>query len=126
MDGVKLVSSAILGVDCESLLVGGKHYTIFPPTIRTIAGAGAHLTGLKEGKTVLDVLSSLQDLPEACKALSWFICGNDSLAGELEKGTLQEVCAGLQAALSLIGIENFAVLSASVRNVRSLIATTTQ
>lgn len=123
MDGAKLVSSAVLGIDCETVIVGGEVYVIYPPTIERLAGAGYHLSDLK-GNTIAEMLSNLTDLFSACKALSWFIEGNESKAGKLSKGTLKEVCDGLEKAISMIGIENFVRLSASARNVRSLIATT--
>ena len=124
MDGVKLVSSTLLGVDCENIIVGGKVYVLFPPTIKKIAGAGYYLSNLGEGKTATEVLSSMKDMGSAVKALSWLIQGDLGLVEELSEGTLAEVVEGLQKAIELIGIGNFIKLSGLVRNVRSLIATT--
>ena len=75
MDAVKLISSAVLGIDCETVLVGGKAYVIFPPTVERIAGAGRFLSDLGEGRTVAEVLGTMQRMDAACRALSWFIQG---------------------------------------------------
>lgn len=120
-EGVRLVSSALLGIDCESIMVGGRPYVIFPPTIERIAGAGLHLAAIPDVARVEDML---RVLPEAVKALSWFIAGDESLVEELSEGTAREVVEGLRVAIDLIGIENFQTLSALSRSVRRLIADT--
>ena len=121
MDGVRLISSEVLGIACESVIIGGKVYVIFPPNIKKICGAGLYLSGIK-GNTLAEMLSSLQDIECVCKALSWFIQGDESLTEELMEGTLKEVTEALVKAVSLIGIENFPKLSGLARNVRSLVA----
>lgn len=123
MDAVKLISSAVLGIDCETVLVGGRTYVIFPPTVERIAGAGRFLSDLGEGRTVAEVLGTMQRMDAACRALSWFIQGDEGLWSELSGGTLEEVTDALSVAVGMIGIQNFPRLSALVRSVRSLIAT---
>ena len=120
--GAKLVSSAILGIAFETVIINGKVYMIYPPTIKKIAGAGMYLSNLGEGKSAQDVLETLKDVKNACSALSWFIAGDESLVDELAEGTLEEVVEGLSKAISLMGIENFIRLSSSARSVRTLIA----
>ena len=70
MDGVQLVSSAVLGIDQEAVFIGGKVYHIYPPTIRRFVGAARYLKG--EGETLKDIILSM-DMDGAAKALSWLI-----------------------------------------------------
>ena len=120
MDGVKLVSSAILGIDQESVFINGKVYHIYPPTIRRFVGAIASM-GETKGDTIKDVIFNT-DMDGACKALSWFIEGNDSLYETFLDAPVSEVQSGLITAFSLIDPQNFIRLSALQRNVRRLIA----
>lgn len=122
-NGVYLVSSAILGMDCESVMVDGKVYVIHPPTIERLAGAMVHLSKMDVGgATIAEALSGMKDIACAAHALSWFIDGSDSLYVPLAKGTVDEVVAGLIKALNMISAQNFMTLSALVRNVQRLIA----
>lgn len=124
MDGVKLVSEALLGKGEASVLIGGKTYTIPPPTIERIAGAGIYLSCLKGCSTFMDMIETMGEMEAVCKALSWFIQGDEHIYKNLMKGTLSEVTEAMALVLSLIGIENFPKLSALVKNVQSLIAIT--
>lgn len=121
-NAAKIVNSAIIGMDFETVVVSGKSYAITPPTIHKISGAGYYLSGLGDFESVRDLLMSLSDIKDASKALSWFIQGNDELSEELSHGTLDEVVAGLEIALSLISVENFMKLSVLAKNVRNLTA----
>lgn len=124
MDGVRLVSAAALGIDCENIIVGGEVYTIFPPTIKKLCGAGYYLADLGNCKTITEMISNMKSLDDSCKALSWLIRGDESLAKALSEGTLEELTKGLSTALEMVGITNFPKLSGLARSVRSLIATT--
>lgn len=118
----KIVDSAILGKDIETVLVNGKAYIIKPPTIHKIAGAGYYLSDLKEAGSAMDILRSLKDVDKAASALSFFICGDESLSEELSKGELEEVVDALSKGLSMISAENFFKLSALAKNVARLTA----
>ena len=120
MDGVKLVSSAILGIDQESVFINGKVYHIHPPTIRRFVGAVSSMKESK-GNSIKEIIFGL-DMDGACKALSWFIEGNESLYETFLDARIDEVQEGLIKAFSLIDPQNFIRLSALQRNVRSLIA----
>lgn len=120
-EGVRLVSSAVLGIDCETIMVGGEVYSLFPPTIRRIAGAGLHLASIPENGMVGEMINKIED---ATKALSWFIKGDESLYEALSEGTAREIIDGLEVAIRLIGMENFPKLSALSKSVRTLIAST--
>lgn len=118
----KVVSSAILGMDFEAIIVNGKSYVIMPPTIHKIAGAGYYLSDLGDFESVRELLMSLSDIKDASKALSWLIQGDESLSEDLSMGTMKEVVNGLEIALSLISVENFMKLSLLAKNVRNLTA----
>ena len=120
MDGVKLVSSAILGIDQESVFVNGKVYHIYPPTIRKLVGA---INCMREctGESIKDLIFNM-DLEGSCKALSWFINGDESLGAVFMDAPVNEVHEALMVGFSLIDPQNFIKLSALQRSVRSLIA----
>lgn len=118
----KLVSDAIIGNDYKIVVVNGKSYKIFPPTIKKMAGAGQYLSDLKDGDTIKDILEGVNDVGKLAHALSWFVDGSNRLAGEFEKATIKEVVDALGVAYSLISVENFTKLSILVRNVSKLIA----
>ena len=122
--GADLVGAAILGTESKTVVVNGKPYFIKPPTVKRIAGAGMAMSGLDEegNGTFADFLRVMRDTEKAARALSWFIQGDESLAGELGEGTLSELVDGISAAVSMLGVEDFQKLSALSRSVRRLIA----
>lgn len=120
-EGAKIVTSAILGMDFKSVMVAGKLYTIAPPTMKKIAGAGHWLSGM-EGDTIKDVIMSGENINAFAHALSWFIQGDDSLFDELSQGDEKEIRKALNEAYSLLSVEDFIGLSGLARNVASLIA----
>ena len=121
-NGSKLVSSAIIGYDSVTVRVGGRCYTIEPPTIYRIAGAAQYLSDLSEGQTLKDIIGGINNSANATKALSWFICGNTSKYRELSKGTFDEIVNGLEKAYSLVSVKNFSKLSALAKSVVTLTA----
>ncbi len=121
-NAAKIVSSAILGMDGKTIIVNGKAYTIQPPTIKKLVGAGMYLSDISEKENSMsDILKKLSK-DNVAHALSWFIQGDDSLSDELLEGTFDEVILGLESAYSLISTKNFMRLSILARNVASLIA----
>ncbi len=120
MEAYKIISGAILGVDFESVFVGGRVYHIHPPTIRRFVGA-MHSIGEVKGDSLAELVKSL-DMDGAAKALSWLIQGDESLYDTFREARVDEVVEALIIGLSLIGAENFIKLSALLRNVTSLIA----
>ena len=121
-NAAKIVSSAIIGMDFKVVIVGGKSYMVNPPTIKRIAGAAYWLSDVKDGKTIRELLTSINNVEPLAHALSWFIQGNDSLFEDLSNGTLEEVIDGLDAAYSLISANSFLKLSGLVKNVSNLTA----
>lgn len=118
----KIVSSAILGKDFETVVINGKAYIIKPPTIHKIAGAGYFLSDLDGVGSVMDILRSMKDVGKAASALSFLIKGDESLSDELSKGELGEVVDALSKGYSMISAENFFKLSALAKNVAMLTA----
>ena len=121
LEGAKIVSSAILGMDFKVVMVAGKSYIITPPTIKRLAGAGYWLSGIK-GDTIKDVLLSKENQEAFAHALSWFIQGDDSLFDELSNGTDAEIKGAFDEAYSMVSVKNFIGLLGSARNVANLIA----
>ncbi|MFA6728223.1 MAG: hypothetical protein WCS17_08420 [Prevotella sp.] len=125
MDAAKIVSDAIIGNDFRTIIVNDKPYTIYPPTIKKIAGAISCLSEIeeKEGDSVKDVfLSTLGAVRQYAKALSWMINGCDSLDTELSNGTFEEVVNGLDIAFSLISPKVFSKAVSLMKSARLLAA----
>lgn len=118
----KLVAGALLGEDSVTIMVNGKTYCISPPTIIKLVKAAKYLDSFEEGKSLVEILGMLKDLGNACKALSVFIQGDESISDELSKGTLEEVVYGLQTAYSLISIKDFQTLSILAKSAARMIA----
>lgn len=123
-NAAKTVSSAILGMDVEIVMVNNKRYVLHPPTIAKIAGGGYWLSQFdrKDKDSIDAVIKAMTDIMPVAKALSWMIQGDDSLADELAQGTLDENIYALCKAYSLVNTQNFTMLSALARNVGKLIA----
>ena len=121
-EAAKIVSASLVGKDFKTIFVNDKAYTITPPTIKKIAGAGYYLTDLTNSGTLYDVLMSFKDVEKAAYALSWFIQGNEKLAKALMKGTMEEIVEGIAVAVSMISAENFCRLSVLAKNVAELTA----
>ena len=121
MDGVELVSSAILGIDAEVVEVGGKIFLAHPPTISRIAGAGMYLKKIAEIDNVGDIVEALSS-EDLANALSWLLVGSAEKAKEFLDADVNQVAAGIVTCLQMIDPGNFTKLSALSRNVRRLIA----
>ena len=121
-NAARIVTGAMLGMDGETVEVGGRLYYIKPPTIKKIMGCGYYLTSFGDEKRVADYFREMSCMGDACKALSWLIQGDELLAGQLEEGTLDEVVDALERGLSLIDTKGFRKLSVLSRSVQSLTA----
>lgn len=122
--GANIVSDAIIGNDFKTVVVNGKRYTIYPPTIERLSGAISHLSQVREADTLRDILFTLGDSVELSNALSWFIVGNESLAEELKKGEYVEIVDALEACVSMIGMEVFLKAVSLAKSVSLLAART--
>lgn len=122
VNAAKIVSSAILGLDIETIIVNGRTYVIHPPTIKKIAGAGVYMSEFGDEKQAEDYAKKADKFMGLCKALSWFIKGDESLTEDLSEGLVGEVIHGLEVAMAMVSAENFYKLSRLARNVQTLIA----
>ena len=120
--GAKLVTSAMLGIDGESVIVGGRCFFIKPPTIKKIVGCAHYLGTFGDEKSLGDYIRKMNSLDDTCKALSFLIKGDDTLCEELQEGTIDEVISAVETGINLIGTRNFLKLSVLSRNVSGLIA----
>lgn len=121
-EGAKVVADAIIGNDFRTVIVGDKAYTIFPPTIHKLMGASSHLSQVKEGKSVHEVLLSLGDSGHLSKALSWLVCDNEILSEEFSRCGYEDVVNALEEALSLIDAKVFLKAVSLAKNVSLLTA----
>ena len=120
--GAQIVSASIIGADFVNVMVNGRCYTVFPPTVHKLAGAGMFLSDFGDEQTVRDVISSVNDSEKLAHAFSWLVQGHDELFDELSHGTFDELVDAIDTAYSLISVENFTRLSTLAKNVASLIA----
>ena len=120
--GAQIVSASIIGADFVNVMVNGRCYPVFPPTVHKLAGAGMFLSDFGDEQTVRDVISSVNDSEKLAHAFSWLVQGNDELFDELSHGTFDELVDAIDTAYSLISVENFTRLSTLAKNVASLIA----
>ena len=120
--GAKIVSESIIGSDFRTVIVGGKSYTVYPPTIHKLSGAISHLSNVQDAESLREVLLSLGNSEAYSKALSWLINGDESLSEELSKGTLDEVVDALDESLSMIDSKVFLKAVSLARNVSLLAA----
>lgn len=118
----KEVGSAIMQMDFRTVVVGGKAYTVMPPTIEKIASVGYYFSEAKDGGSIKEVIASLADARLWAHALSWLIEGNDSLYDTFCKADANELVDALVESLSLISAENFLKLLALTKNVARLTA----
>ena len=120
--GAKIISESIIGMDFRTVIVGGKSYTVYPPTIHKLAGAISHLSNIQDAESLRDVLLSLGDSEAYSKALSWLIAGDESLNEELSQGTLDEGVDALDETLSMIDSKVFLKAVSLAKNVSLLAA----
>lgn len=118
----KIVSASIIGADFVNVMVNNKAYSIFPPTIHKLAGAGMYLSELGDEQSLKDMIKSINSSDNLAHALSWLIQDDDSLFEELSQGTFDELVDAINVAYSLISVENFMKLSTLAKNVAKLIA----
>ena len=121
-EGAKIISESIIGGDFRTVFVGGKAYTVYPPTIYKLAGAISNLSDVQEAENLKNVLLSLGESEAYSKALSWLITGDESLSEELAKGTYEENVNALDEAFSMIDSKVFLKAVSLVRNVSLLAA----
>ena len=120
--GAKIVSESIIGSDFRTVIVNGKSYTVYPPTIHKLSGAISYLSDVKDAESMREILLSLGESEAYSKALSWLIDGDESLSEELAKGTYEENVNALDEALSMIDSKVFLKAVSLARSVSLLAA----
>lgn len=120
--GAKIISESIIGRDFRTVFVGGKAYTVYPPTIHKLAGAISYLSGVQDAEDLKEVLLSLGECEAYSKALSWLIRGDESLSDDLASGTYEENVNALDEALSMIDSKVFLKAVSLAKNVSLLAA----
>ena len=120
--GSKIISESIIGSDFRTVIVNGKSYTVYPPTIHKLSGAISYLSDVKDAESMREILLSLGESEAYSKALSWLIDGDESLSEELAKGTYEENVNALDEALSMIDSKVFLKAVSLARNVSLLAA----
>lgn len=121
-NAARLVTAALLGMDAETITVNGREYTIQPPTIKRICGAGYYLSDFGNEEVLNDIVRKMQHMEDLCKALSWLIQGDEDLSDELMEGTLTEIIGGIDVTIRLMDVRNFTKLSNLARNVKRTVA----
>ena len=116
-----IVSDALLGMDFKNVEIGGRVYTIKPPTIKTICRAVRHFSFAEMSSD--NLMKAIDDIPEnsvsMLNGLSCFICGTEKMADKLANGTYKEAKDALKACFSLIDDSAFQCVSLMM-NVSSL------
>lgn len=120
--GSKIVSVSIIGADFVNVTVDGKCYTVFPPTVHKLAGAGMYLSNFGNEQDLKGILRGINNSDNLAHVLSWLINDDESLHEELARGTFDELVDAISEAYSLISVENFTKLSTLAKNVARLIA----
>ncbi len=118
----KIISASIIGADFVNVMVNDKCYTVFPPTVHRLAGAGLYLSDFGDEQDLREIIKSINDAGKLAHALSWLINDDDSLFDELSHGTFDELVNAVCEAYSLISVESFTKLSTLAKNVSRLIA----
>lgn len=128
----KIVSDAILGNTLKFCSVGGKTYTLVPPSIATILSAIGFLSkfGLEKDKyTMLEIAGEYgRNVKPLTMALAVLLCGRDGIkarlvARRLRKGTFRELLQMLNLFVGMMGGNDFFALASLAKSVRKMAAT---
>lgn len=112
-----IVNGDIAGLNFETIIVANKAYTIEPPTIAKLSRAAYHLPKVGDCDSISELIQQMQNIEDAAKALSCFICGTEKKAEELKNGTLDEIVSGLETAYNMLSLVPFKKLSVLAKNV---------
>lgn len=122
----KTISDAIIGADFKTYILNGKAYTIYPPTIKRLAGCISALGDFPEGDSVKGILSAMKDQTALSRALSYLVKGDYSLEDELGNVPYAEVVGALSEVLTLTSTVPFQAAAILARNVAKMAATPKQ
>ena len=130
-NGAKVVADAILGEDLKFVTIGKEVYSIKPPCIEVILKAIRHLAKVKldgENYTKVTILSQYEKNTEhITRALAVLITGDDNrntkkVAEKLKKGTYKELLVAYNAAIHMMGGDDFFALAQLAKNLQNVAA----
>lgn len=129
----KEITDALLGVDFRTIFLGGKAYTIYPPTFKILARGLREWSNLKfneENQTALKVISQIpKNSDSMLKGIAFFIIGDIKfyrwkawlLFRKLKKGTPtptpKETSEAIDNIVGLIQARDFFESAALLKNV---------
>lgn len=126
-----MVADAILGEDLKFVTIGKEVYSIKPPSIEVILKAIRHLARVKLDKqnyTKVTILSEYDKNTEyITRALAILITGEDNrktkkVAKKLVKGTYHELLLAYNAAVHMMGGDDFFALAQLAKNLQKVAA----
>jgi hypothetical protein len=132
-EAAKIISESLSGTNFKTVLLAGKAYTIYPPTIKIISRALGPLSQIEmnEKQNELSVIGEIpSNAPHIIKSISAFIIGDVKnwrwkayrLGKQLEKATPSELNEALKAAVGLIQGQDFFDCAALAQNVVKMAA----
>ena len=124
-DAAELVSSALIGNDYRTVVLGEHSYVIPSPTIKRLSGAAYYISQIKINKkdsSVLDVLMAAKDFTNMSLALSYFVNGDESLRDTFNECKYEEVVRAVNVAFSMIDIQDFQIAVSLIKCAGGLIA----
>lgn len=130
-NGAKVVADAILGEDLKFVTIGKEVYSIKPPSIEVILRAIRHLAKVKletDKHTKVSILSEYDKNTEhITRALAILITGEDNrktkkVAKRLMSGTYHELLLAYNAAVHMMGGDDFFALAQLAKNLQKVAA----
>ena len=130
-NGAKVVADAILGEDLKFVTIGKEVYSIKPPSIEVILRAIRHLAKVKletDKYTKVSILSEYDKNTEhITRALAILITGEDNrktkkVAKRLMSGTYHELLLAYNAAVHMMGGDDFFALAQLAKNLQKVAA----
>ena len=126
-----MVADAILGEDLKFVTIGKEVYSIKPPSIEVILRAIRHLAKVKletDKHTKVSILSEYDKNTEhITRALAILITGEDNrktkkVAKRLMSGTYHELLLAYNAAVHMMGGDDFFALAQLAKNLQKVAA----
>lgn len=129
----ELVSDSILGNSFITVVISGKPYTVYPPTIKVICRAVSSFSkmGVDGEYTKLSVIGEIpENTPHIVKGLASLIVGDVKCwrwkSRRVEKvfmsSTLQELKEVTESIIPLIGGDDFFAVAACLKSVTGMAA----
>ncbi|WP_321437255.1 hypothetical protein [uncultured Bacteroides sp.] len=132
-EAAKIISESLSGTNFKTVLLAGKAYTIYPPTIKIVVRALGPLSkvDINEKQSELSIIGEIpSNAPHIIKGISAFIVGDVNnwrwkahrLGKQLEKATPKELNEAFKAIIELIQGKDFFDCAAYVQNVVKMAA----